>query len=189
MWRLAILFVVLLLTGPAPASATPSDPERDSPIYYNPATKSYFQLVWAPVGYSGRGKDLHEINWGWSNNVARSRVYKGVRGRLAVVKDKATNDFLRDTFHTIGYVWVGLRYWCGVRRLQWTTGEVLPLDGYENWDPNWNRTYQGKGCTFGYSFDYTSVAYTPYNEGFRWTTWGYAKEFYHFFVEYPTGKE
>ncbi|CAN0577002.1 unnamed protein product, partial [Laminaria digitata] len=56
---------------------------------YNPETKSYFEL---------RIDLPHPPNWGTAVRYARTKTYKGVRGRLAVVKDLQTHSFLQANF-------------------------------------------------------------------------------------------
>src|SRR5215469_7602830 len=82
---------------------------------YDPASKSYFELI------DGRKSDHYQPGydsigygegptWQEAYNFARSRAYKGVNGRLAIVRGIATHDFLERTFHPDSFAWIGLRY-------------------------------------------------------------------------------
>ncbi|MFQ5467905.1 MAG: hypothetical protein ACE5DS_07190, partial [Kiloniellaceae bacterium] len=70
---------------------------RAEPLYnkrvYSPDAKSYFELVRVGKGHSLRGADIAAVNWANARKLAYGRAYKGVRGRLAVVKSRAVNDF------------------------------------------------------------------------------------------------
>lgn len=152
---------------------------------YNPDTKSYFELVPAPRGYSGRDRSFNEIPWQSAANVAAGRMHKGVRGRLAIVKSQATNDFLINTFKPESAAWIGLRFFCQVRRLMWVNGDVHPTNAYANW----GRSWQAAGDTpCAPDHQFAPIALSPAQGGWRWEGRGQAKEFYAFFVEYPTGQ-
>jgi len=82
-----------------------------SPPVYNPATKSYFQLV---------ENQYHSYVWDKAQAEARTKIYKGVAGRLAVVDSPETHEFLVDHFDLRDprkAIWIGLRYWCKPPRL------------------------------------------------------------------------
>jgi len=186
-------FSVLVVLGivAAGSSVVRAQPLYDTPVY-NPETRSYFELVKVTKGYSIRGANIPAITWSNARKLARSRFYKGVRGRLAVVKSQSVNDFLRQTFKPDEKTWIGLRYWCAYNKLQWVTGEFHPLTAYANWDRIWRHdggTYGGnKEPTCNEFFNYWPVHYWPVQNGFRWNANGTHKEFKAFFVEYPTGK-
>ena len=74
---------------------------------YNPETKSYFELR----------VDLPKPpNWRTAVRYARTKIYKGVRGRLAVVKDLQTHSLLKANFDICEKAWVRLRYFCSFRK-------------------------------------------------------------------------
>ena len=156
---------------------------------YNPATKSYFELVM--VNPKNPAK---QIEWPVARRRARRLVWKGVHGRLAIVKSRRTHDFLRDTFRSPLMAWIGLRYMCGYNTLIWVTGQIQPRGGFSYWDPVWNidgtpvnRTnYRTRNCPSKTSF--WPIHYWPSWRGFLWNANGQHKGANAFFVEFPTGK-
>lgn len=155
------------------------------PIYL-PHTKSYYELIEIGYGYSIRGPSAPEITWERAEKWSKTRIHKGVHGRLAVVKDAETTVFLRDTFKPPERVWIGLRYFCRLNKLMWTDGDVQPLNGYRNWAQPWRES---SSCRLGSTTEYAPVFFGMVRDGFRWQAHGQSKEFYYLFVEYPTGKE
>lgn len=152
---------------------------QGSAVVYYPGTKNYYQLVEYPTG-QGR-------NWWQAEQEAESWTYKGVRGRLAVVSNRDLEEFLRNTFAPKVEAWIGLRYWCNYRKLQWVTGELHPQSAYSNWHPNWNRD---PSVSCGSGISYMPVYYTGRaSGGFLWQAAGEAKVFESYFVEYPTGAQ
>jgi len=165
----------------------------NKPVYF-PHTKSYFELVRPSNSAINSGAGIFE--WQEAMILAKRRAYKGVQGRLAVIKDPETNAFLRDTFKPEEEAWIGLRYWCAFGKLQWVTGDEHPLTAYANWDVIWNRNAihrnEGNGqnpCPRDVRGAYLGVHYWAVTEGFYWNAHGAAKKFPLFYVEYPTGSE
>lgn len=155
----------------------------NKPVYLN-HTKSYFELVRIGTGYSTRGATIDEINWQRASDYAAGKKFKGVGGRLAVVKDKETQQFLMKTFQPRYEVWIGLRYFCSFNKLMWTTGEEHPREAFANWASPWKVGY---ACHPGQQYaGIFAVRAGDRNYG-RWQAQGIAKEFYELFVEYPTG--
>lgn len=149
---------------------------------YNPATKSYFELVGGKI----------PLRWWYARLAARRRVWKGVHGRLAVVKNRQVHDFLRRTFRSPFQAWIGLRYMCSFNTLIWVTGEIQKRSAFSYWARVWNRYVprrpgDGKPMCGG-TRGYWPVDYYPVASGFQWHANGMNKVFRSFFVEYPTGK-
>jgi hypothetical protein len=142
---------------------------------YNEETKSYFVL-------KGFRPGQHAV-WEKADELARSRLFRGVPGRLAVVKSRSVEDFLINTFHPRNFAFIGLRYFCRYKKLLWVTGEVHPRTAYKNWHAKWYRT--GIFCE---NAGYMPVYLTPNLKGPRWQAAGPAKYADYYFVEYPTGK-
>ena len=118
---------IWLLAGSAAA-----EPLYESKVY-NPETKSHFELVRnQQPGLSTRCRTCYEFSWAVAKRLAQQRTFKGVRGRLAVVKSRQVNDFLRETFRPERAAWIGLRYLCRFNKLQWITSEFHPNTGYAN---------------------------------------------------------
>lgn len=170
----AICTMALLCALPTQVQA--QTPTAVAPIY-NPHTKSYFELR----------TDLPQPpTWSTAEITARTKVYNGVRGHLAIVKDADTHSFLEANFPLNEEAWIGLRFFCNVRKLLWVDGEEWPLNAFKMWAKPWHRTNIKCGTS---KIPYMPVMYLPNSKGFRWQASGPAKYFISYFVEYPTGKE
>ena len=181
---LPALLAFTLFSVPATADAQQLPSERRAgssgvaikPIY-NPHTKSYFELR----------VDLPDPpNWQTAVRYARTRKFKGVRGRLAQVKDLNTHSFLQANFEIREEAWIGLRYFCSFRKLVWADGEEQPRKAFKMWAKRWHRTKIKCGSQ---NISYMPIYYLPATKGFRWQASGPAKYFVSYFVEYQTGKE
>jgi len=184
---LAILAILALSATPAAAqTAAPKGALYDTPVYY-PATKSYFEMKLFGKGYS----DAHPTTspgarWMRAMPLARTFIYKGVRGRLAVLPNAAALRFVERAFRPDLQVWIGLRYWCSVHRLQWVTHEFFDSGRAKIWARPWGAVCNGggyRGVAIG-GPDYQAHPWLPLLKA-----WGYQKEFSAFLVEYPTGKK
>ena len=152
-------------------------PEAIAPIYF-PHTKSYFALL----------TDLPKPpQWITAERVARSKTFKGVRGRLAVVRDVETHSFLQANFTIHEEAWIGLRFFCSVRKLVWVDGEEQTPKDFKMWAKPWHRG--DSTCTTARGMPYMPIHYLPQSKGFRWQASGVSKYFVSYFIEYPTGKE
>src|SRR5579864_214505 len=156
----------------------------NSPVY-NPTTKSYFEMVDGSHGLvKGTGVDFEGPTWGEAVKLSSQRSYKDKKGRLAIVRDLATHEFLLTTFRPGTYVWIGLRYWCSRRALEWSDGEPWKAGSFQAWDQKWKQ--DDSACSTGLPTEYMPVAYSP-PPTFDWIGKGSGKRYYYFFVEYPTG--
>ena len=172
---LAMLFLTIpVKNSPAQERRAGSANVSIKPIY-NPETKSYFELR----------VDLPKPpNWNTAARYARTKVFKGVRGRLAVVKDLQTHSFLQANFEIREEAWIGLRYFCSFRKLVWADGTEQPRTALKMWSKKWYRTDVRCGKQ---NIQYMPIYYLPNAKGFRWQASGPAKYFVSYFVEYPTG--
>jgi hypothetical protein len=183
-----ILFTIACLSASFGVAVAVGEPVFGRPIY-DPNTKSYFELVQVPFrNYNGR----YECSWGDADKLARQRVYKGVHGRLAVVKSEETHEFLLQKFDVPqAEVWIGLRYWCSIRQLQYTDGTIWKRGMFSAWDQRWDQS--GVTPCAEWITDkkqqYMPVAYSKRENGFRWIAKEWHKFYEIFFVEYPTGHE
>jgi hypothetical protein len=178
-----------------------SAPINAEPLYnlpvYNPGSKSYFELYSPdatdpkkrPVPLSGG------IDWIRAAKMAQKKSMKGVRGRLATVNTSQIHEFLPKTFDSAGPVWIGLRYWCRYRKLQWITGSIHPRGGFQKWGRIWNETAvaptdppKRAGCP-NHKTHTLGVHYWSVDQGFFWNSNGRFKQFNALFIEYPTGKK
>ncbi len=85
-------------------------------VVYDPSSGSYFEVILNESGYR---------RWKYARPFINRRIYKGIRGRLAVIKTRATHEFLRKNFGIPFDAWIGLRYHCSSGKLVWVTGEIL----------------------------------------------------------------
>ncbi len=165
-------------TNPAPTL-----PEtKFTPPVYDKQNGSYYEMV----GFQGDG----EGTWGEAVQAVDGRTYKGRKGRMAVVKDRATNNFLLRNF---GYkmaseAWFGLAYHCDSRQLIWSDGTIFKPGDFANWNNQWYRSFD-ETCDFG-SIEFVDrrlmpVYYMTTNHGFTWQATGEEKVFSNIFVEYP----
>ncbi len=156
----------------------------DPPIY-NPATKSYFQLLSLST-YKKRWQDAREA--------AASQFFQGTRGRLAVIDRPETHEFVLENFEFRNPIWIGLRYWCSFRMLEWTGQRPYsPTEPgrFHAWHPQWYRNDQSNCApTRRGQENYMPVYYQPLGENnARWQASGPAKFFGLYLVEFPTGEK
>lgn len=178
-WCRTVAVVVVAICGIA-ASEAIAKPVYNKP-FYNPETKSYFELVELPPGRM----DSTEFLWSTAMRYAASRVYKGAKGRLAIVKSQATHDFIAEHLQPDYPTWIGLRYMCETHTLVWSDGSNHPASGFKRWAPNWRSDKYfcdgGKG--------YGPIYYGPVNGVLYWHAVGQNKGFRPALIEYPTGQE
>jgi len=191
----------LSLPIPSLPGPLPPDPAKtlwggavfNKPVY-NPETKSYFEYYFPSPGLLYNS----ELQFGWetSKRMAEERVFHGVRGRLAVIKDKETNDFIVKALKPQDGAWIGLEYMCDLRALRWVTGEFWPLTAYQNWSQPWNvglttpvkapSERQRAWCLSDQRW--MGVHYWGPKGNFKWNANGTAKQFGWMIIEFPTGK-
>lgn len=173
--KLPLAFAVIPLVLLFAFNPTAAQTGGGGPKFYA-MTKSYFELRF----------DNTKGTWQAAKNLAESKTYKGVRGRLAVVQDPEVHSFLRRNFKTNVESWIGLRYWCSFRKVQWVTGEVLKTNAFAIWANPWDRRdipfCEGASSR---ADGYMPVYYLPSNLGFRWQAVNSGKHFKQYFVEYP----
>ncbi len=175
--------VMLILLCMAVTTAFAAEKPGDPPIY-NPASKSYFQLLWLTTD---------KANWRSAHRAAGSRIFKGVRGRLAVIDRPETHQFILQNFDLTHPTWIGLRYWCRFRMLEWN--DLRPYSPgdpgrFHAWHPQWYSKSPKCGDWWARESAYMPVFYRPHGErNARWQAIGPAKFFPRFLVEYPTGEE
>lgn len=146
--------------------------------YYNPASKSYFELLRLPR--------TAKQNWQVASDAAKKRFYKNTNGRLAIVKDIATHQFITRNFRG-GNMWIGLKYSCRSQSLTWVDGTEVAGSDFTAWAPQWARTHVRCG-----EKGYMPVSYsTSQSTGgaARWQATGPEKFFPLYLVEYPTNGE
>ena len=133
--------------------------------------------------------DLGGHGWLKAQKKASSLKYKGVRGRLAIVRDLETHSFLRANFQFDSTTWIGLRFFCSVRKLVWVDGSEHKRSSFKAWHRKWYRNAEVR-CSTQNKLGYMPVYYLPNDKGFKWQAAGPVKGgFNSYVVEYPTGKE
>jgi hypothetical protein len=112
------------------------------------------------------------------------------------VESAETHEFLRQAFgmdQRSLSVWIGLRYWCNARLLQWEGGrpfEPSDPEQFRLWHSQWSRTDEN-ACDFSKSakVGFAPVYYRTIGGVTRWQAVGAAKYFAYYLVEFPTGEE
>jgi hypothetical protein len=174
--HLWMILVATILTGISSVARAVDVPMYGKPIY-DPAAKKYFELIWA-----------FNLKWKEADAVARTQQYLGAQGRLAIVDNIEVHEFLLRTFRPNEITWIGLRYWCGAQSLEDSMGKRTTQPEFQAWAPQWRADpYACNGGVLAKDQEYSPVAYTPVDKGFRWTGWGGAKVFNAYFIEFPTG--
>lgn len=180
-WR-ATLTAMALLGGTA---IRPAWAEGIAGPFYNPTTQSYFALVDV---FPAEG-----FVWEKARVLARERVYKGARGRLAIVRDRETDSFLVERFspHLEHPAVIGLRYWCRNRKFQWVDGSVQPNKNFGVWHVPWYRT-PADSCGSLPPESYMGVHYeaprSSMTGAMSLRAVGPQKGFFAYIVEFPTGE-
>lgn len=189
LWRPITVLVALFL---AVAAAQASERVGFGEKVYDPVSGRYFEMVKATPADHIYGHP--RIWWGTAQKNAAQMVHNGVRGRLAVVDSRHVHEFLLRTFWAQEPVWIGLRYWCQLNRLEWVTGETVKPSDFVAWSLQWAHTggspqdIASRQPNCSSPSDYWPVHYWPVQHGFSWNANGRIKGFGAYFVEYPTGK-
>lgn len=165
------------------AAAAPAQEAVFNKPIYDPASKSYFELVRLTKADESK-RYVPSMNWAEANEFASKRVFKGVKGRLAIIKSADTHSFILMNLRPADFTWIGLRYFCKGQKLVWSNGESFKPNDFKAWAPAWDQS-AGVGCQ---ERSYMPVAYTATKEGFRWIAKGGAKLYRDLLIEYPTGK-
>jgi hypothetical protein len=179
-------FIGLLLLAFAGAAAGQTYPEETPgqligiPVY-DPESKRYFALERAPR------EPPYRTMWDNVAALARSQEYKGVRGRLAIIDSLEVHSFLLRTFRPNQYefVWIGLRYLCNAKKLEWSDGRIFQPGSFQLWDAKWNQDVY-TCIEKNNPNDWAPVEYTP--EMHSWIVKGNHKGTGWYFIEWPTGQ-
>jgi|SRR5579862_653596 len=174
-----ILFGLALMTRVAAAESSMDRQVLNTPVY-DPGSKKYYLLKLVPE--EGNYKSM----WNYVEDLAKKDVYKGVHGRLAIVDSLEVHEFLLTTFKPNPYdnIWIGLRYLCKPRQLEWTDGKLWKPGSFQIWDKVWNQ--DPNTCTDKDNpNDWAPVAYTPSMKS--WIVKGSHKGYPLYFEEFPTG--
>ncbi|PCJ44709.1 MAG: hypothetical protein COA81_00075 [Alphaproteobacteria bacterium] len=147
--------------------------------YYNPASKSYFEL------FRMQKKPGLQTRWFGAKALAEKQYFKDTRGRLAIIKDLDTHQFLLQNFSAKNY-WIGLQYFCNTQTLKWVDGTNATRSKFTAWDTEWSNTYIRCGNMGYMPVHYTTATTT---KALRWRASGPNKGYALFLVEYPTGRE
>jgi hypothetical protein len=180
---LAIGLLLLVYIGQLGAA---EGPFPNVPVY-NPDSQSYFQLF---------SDNENPGNWEAARVRAGQKSFKGIRGRLAVIDNAQTHDFVLRTFDLNRRkisVWIGLRYWCNARLLQWEEQRAYsPSDPghFKIWHAQWSRSDENAcNMTKSTKVGFAPVYYRTIGNVTRWQAVGAAKYFDYYLVEFPEKKE
>lgn len=185
MKALILLFAGLLCIASGAAQA--QGPVYGKPIY-DPASKSYFELVKTPREYAP-GAVTPSMTFDVAVGAASGRKFKGVSGRLAIIKSPDTHLFVMQKLRPNEEAWIGLRYLCKLRQLRWVNGETVSKGQFQAWHTKWDQSANAGCVKGGGEADWMPVAYMGVQDGFRWVAKGAKKKYISFIVEYPTGHE
>jgi hypothetical protein len=160
--------------------ATAQEPADEifSPVY-DPDAHRYFALVhadrrpWADM-------------WDAVAQQAQTRSFKGVRGRLAIVDSAEVHSFLLHHFPLKAdqYAWIGLRYLCRARKLEWSDGHFYQQGTFQAWNPEWKQDVAACAAVNDPK-EWAPVAYAP--ASFTWIVKGQHKGYDWYYIEFPTG--
>lgn len=137
---------------------------------------SAYQMVKATTDAGRSG-----VRWAEAQAEARRITHEGQRGRLAIIPNMQVHACVSERLvpKAKEEAWIGLRYWCPYRQMQWTTGEIREHGKPSPWAPKWSR--YGTCQT-----QYVGVYYTPASK--RWQAVEATKRFRYMLVEYPPSK-
>ncbi len=159
---------------------TPSIDGGSAGPYYNPASKSYFELILMPNVYGTQ-------RWRHAKANAQKKIFKNTQGRLAIIKNLATHQFILRNFKSKNY-WIGLQYFCNSKTLKWVDGSGVSGSDFTAWASKWFRLNDTCSSSRGYMpVSYSTNEWT--NGITRWLATGPEKGFGMYLVEYPTGGE
>ncbi len=159
------------------AVARPATPGK---IVYDPSSGSYFEVI--------RNKKPWPFNtWKYARSDVDKRFHKGIQGRLAVIKTRATHEFLEKNLGIPFDAWIGLRYHCSSGKLIWVTGEILRRGvDFEIWHRQ--LYYEGKNYCSAVSgrFSHLVVFYMTQGRRLYWRISGPEHALAGALIEYPT---
>ena len=176
---------VAVAASPESASAE-ADPYKNLRTYRghlfnftvrDPHSKNYFRL-----------EQISRGNYVNARGNARSKVFKGVRGRLAVIRSRETQDFIVRTLRPPDETWIGLRMTCSPRKLVWVTGELLDKrKHYANWGRRWHYDDRYAPCRGdGVNLQFAGIALVRERNVVRWYAIAPAHQTQSLLIEFPT---
>ena len=177
-----ILALILIVLPDIAAAQGLAQTPLGVPVY-DPVSKRYFALMAADKRFS----KYAWTRWLEVKKQAEGQVFKGVRGRLAVVDSLEVHEFLLHHFPPDQYrfTWIGLEYLCRKKQLKWSNGQTLERGAFSAWAAKWKPDPYACGDT-NFPGDYGTVAYTPQ---MQWVLVGRHKGYDFYFVEFPMGHE
>ncbi len=176
--RQSIPAIILTVLMGIPSIASAAPPVYQGP-FLDPHTNSYFELR------VDNGRNHKKPHWKTAYSRAARLSYQGRRGRLAIVNDTKTLEFIRKKFEFREEAWIGLRFYCKVRKLIWVNGQPEPLHNRRLWHAQWYRNPLIK-CGKLTTGHYMPVYLTSEASGQAyWQASGPSKFFVSYLVEYP----
>jgi hypothetical protein len=169
--------VILGITATSFAETPSQVNDSQGGPFYNAETKSYFQLFNHPI----RGGTY---SWAEANARAIRKRHKGERGRLAMVKDPKTLEFVREKFSLPQDTWIGVRFFCKYSKLLWADGKLQSPKVSGMWHSKWHRS-ETRCDGAGYMPIYLTA---PGNGGVFWQASGPNMAHNFYLVEYPALK-
>ena len=151
--------------------------EAPGKVVYDTSSGSYFEVI--------RNKKPWTLNsWKYVRAAVNKRIYKGIRARLAVIKTRATHEFLRKNLGIPFDAWIGLRYHCASGKLVWVTGKILRRGvDFEIWH---RQLYYEKRNLCGGAITHLVVFYIIEGKRLYWRLSGPEHAMTGAVIEYPT---
>ena len=145
----------------------------------DPHSKNYFRLERIP-----RGNYMNALRH------ARSKAFKGVRGRLAVIRSRETQEFIVRTLRPPDETWIGLRMTCSPRKLVWVNGELFDKrKHYANWGRRWHYNDRYIPCPGGgVGSQFAGIALVRERNVVRWYAIAPAHFTRSLLIEFPTDR-
>ena len=189
----SLVLVILILFAPTVYAETDNFASKRGKFgalwkidVYDSASKSYFRLILGQHHHN-QGQ-YHEVS-----RRARELTFKGVRGRLAIIKSKETQKFIEQVIRPPDETWFGLAMTCRGRKFYWSDGTKLDRkNDYQNWGKRWRDVKGYVGCAPGAYFArdklFAGMAFKRYQGVLRWWAIRPSHVTYAALVQFPTGK-
>ena len=169
-WVAGVCLFVLLASASAASAQRVNAQPASGVVTCGDSAYQLFRVT-TDAGKSG-------ANWKEAANEAPRIRHAGRNGRLAIIPDMQVHACVSEKLMPKAReeAWIGLRYWCKFRTLQWTTGDIRPHDKQAPWAVQWSR--------YGTCNEqFAGVYYTTSTK--RWQAVEQGKNFRYMIVEYP----
>lgn len=170
---LAALVNLLFFLAPMRSDAQQLNTKIAGP-YFHEESNSYYEL------HGLRPSSRNQ--WSRAHEEATAKVYKNIRGHLAIIDTLDVHRFITHKFDLPGATWFGLRYFCGPKKLLWVNGRVHKPGQFAFWDRQWAGNPE-ISCIKQPSMAYMGGYYIG-KGNWRWRVQGIDKAYNYFIVQY-----